>query len=424
MSATLPLIAGYHPQAVLAWRDGRPVTHGEFAAQALALARALPSGRYAINLCEDRYRFMLALCAVCLRGQTNLLPASGAPAAVEALLRDYPGSHALRDAQAQTIAAGKIPARAPRIATDHVAAIAFTSGSTGAPQAHPKTWGVLMRTARLARRVFLPVGESVNIVATVPPQHMYGLETTVFFALAAGCASHHGKPFFPADLRQALTSVPPPRLLITTPVHLRALVAAGVALPELRLAISATAPLPLALAQQAEAALHAPLQEIYGCTEAGSMASRRLSQSEQWQLHPRMRVVAGDTGVSIAGAHLPDAVAVSDRIEIDSARRFRLLGRNADMLKVAGKRASLADLTQKLLAVPGVEDGILFVPEGAERPAALVVAPGLAEREIIAALAPQIDAVFLPRPLRKVDRLPRNELGKLSRERLMELLDA
>lgn len=418
---TLPLINRYSPTAVLAWRADGPVTQGQFVAEALALAGRLPEGQQAINLCEDRYRFMLGFAAVCLRGQTNLLPSSNTSAAVDALLHRYPHSHVLSDDQVVGTA-GRVPSRAPRIAADHVAAIAFTSGSTGEPQAHAKSWGVLMKTAQLARKIFIPDGDAVNVVATVPPQHMYGLETSVFFALAANCASHHGKPFFPADVRDALAAVPAPRLLITTPIHLRALIASGISLPPLQLIISATAPLSAELAQQIEATLGAPVQEIYGCTEAGSMASRRTRATDQWQLHPRMRISSPGGCTVIHGAHLSEEVAVSDEVEISTTRRFRLIGRNADMLKVAGKRASLNDLTQKLLAVPGVEDGILFVPDGAERPAALVVAPTLAENEILRALAPQVDAVFLPRPLRKVAKLPRNDLGKLPHARLMELL--
>ena len=418
---SLPLIAAYSPSAVLAWRADGPVTQGQFAAEAVALARQLPPGKNAINLCEDRYRFMLGLAAVCLRGQTNLLPASNAPAVVEALLQRYPESYVLDDSMV-VATAGPIPARAPRIAAEHLAAIAFTSGSTGEPQAHAKSWRVLMRTAQLARKVFLPDSDAVNVVATVPPQHMYGLETSIFFSLAANCASHHGKPFFPADVRDALVAVPAPRLLISTPIHLRALVTSGVALPPLQLVISATAPMSAELATQIENALATPVHEIYGCTEAGSMASRRSVLGDQWQLHPRMQISSIEGQASIRGAHLGEEVPVSDEVEISTTRRFRLLGRNADMLKVAGKRASLSDLTQKLLAVPGVEDGIVFLPDGAERPAALVVAPTLAESEILQALAPQLDAVFLPRPLRKVAKLPRNELGKLPHARLMELL--
>lgn len=418
---TLPLISAYNPSVVLAWRADGAVTQGQFAAEAQALAQQLPQGRYAINLCEDRYRFMLGMAAACLHGQTNLLPSSNAPALVEALLQRYPESYVLNDDVAIS-SSGKIPARSPRIAVDHIAAIAFTSGSTGEPQAHAKTWRVLTRTAALARKVFLPQADAVNVVATVPPQHMYGLETSVLFALAANCASHHAKPFFPADVREALASVPAPRLLISTPLHLRALMASGIQLPPLQLIISATAPLSAELATQLETTFGAPVHEIYGCTEAGSMATRRSCESDQWQLHPRMRISSQGDTVSISGAHLPEEIAVTDEVTISSVRRFRLIGRNADMLKVAGKRASLNDLTQKLLAVPGVEDGVLFLPDGAIRPAALVVAPSLAESEILSALAPQVDAVFLPRPLRKVAQLPRNELGKLPHARLMELL--
>lgn len=421
MTDSLPLIDDYQPSAVLAWLEHGPVTQGQFAAEAIALAALLPEARYAINLCEDRYRFMLALCAVCLRGQTNLLPNSSATRAAEDLRRSHAGSYVLNDAMVTT-RSGEIPPESPLIAADHVAAIVTTSGSTGTPKLHAKSWRVLCETAQLAREVFLPGDDCCNILATVPPQHMYGLETSVFFALAAGCAVHHAKPFFPADIHQALAGMPSPRLLITTPVHLRALVLAKTRLPELALIISATAPLTAELAVQAEDLFGAPVREIYGCTEAGSMASRRPAETLRWQLHPDMNIEATGDAACIRGAHLPETIMISDQVEITDPQHFHLLGRNADMLKVAGKRASLNDLTQKLLALADVEDAAVFVPDGAERPAALVVAPTRTEHDILAALAQQVDAVFLPRPLRRVNQLPRNELGKLSRAQLLELL--
>ena len=421
MNETLPLIDDYRPKAVLAWREREPVTQGQFVAEARSLAAQLPEGRYAINLCADRYRFMLAFCAVCLRGQTNLLPGSNVPAMIEALRQQYSGSYVLDDALAQA-EPREIAAESPEINAEHVAAIVSTSGSTGTPKTHAKTWRVLCETAQLARELFAPDDDTINIVATVPPQHMYGLETSVFFALAASCTAHHGKPFFPADIRVALAAVPPPRVLITTPIHLHALIAAETKLPELALIISATAPLSVELATQSEQIFGAPVREIYGCTEAGSMASRRPAQDSEWRLHPGMRIEAQGDGACIHGEHLPDVIFVGDDVEIHDPQRFQLLGRHADMLKVAGKRASLADLTQKLLAIPGVEDAALLVPEGAERPAALVVAPQGSEPFILASLATQIDTVFLPRPLRLVDRLPRNDVGKLSRAQLLELL--
>jgi acyl-coenzyme A synthetase/AMP-(fatty) acid ligase len=98
-----------------------------------------------------------------------------------------------------------------------------------------------------------------------------------------------------------------------------------------------------------------------------------------------------------------------------------------DMVEVAGKRASLADLTRRLLAVPGVEDAVVFQPDDAvgtvvHRLAALAVAPGLTEAQLLGSLAAVVDPVFLPRPLRLVPSLPRNAVGKLPREALLAAL--
>jgi acyl-coenzyme A synthetase/AMP-(fatty) acid ligase len=54
--------------------------------------------------------------------------------------------------------------------------------------------------------------------------------------------------------------------------------------------------------------------------------------------------------------------------------------------------------------------------------AALVVAPGLDAAAILDALRRDIDPVFLPRPLKLVDALPRGETGKLPRAALLESL--
>jgi len=96
---------------------------------------------------------------------------------------------------------------------------------------------------------------------------------------------------------------------------------------------------------------------------------------------------------------------------------------------VAGKRASLADLTRRLLAIPGVKDAIVFQPDAAaagvvRRVAALIVAPGLTVEAVTEQLTHKVDAAFIPRPLVRVDALPRNEVGKLPRDRLLAALHA
>src|SRR5688500_3776417 len=99
-----------------------------------------------------------------------------------------------------------------------------------------------------------------------------------------------------------------------------------------------------------------------------------------------------------------------------------LVGRPGDMVKIAGKRASLEALNAELLRIPGVRDGVFFLPESAadeQRVSALVVAPRLETATILRALRDRIDPAFLPRPLLIVDALPRNATGKLAREGLL-----
>ena len=94
------------------------------------------------------------------------------------------------------------------------------------------------------------------------------------------------------------------------------------------------------------------------------------------------------------------------------------------MINIAGKRGSLAHVNPRLAQVPGVVDGVIFLPsEDSKRLAALVVAPGLEPSAILDALKEAIDPAFLPRPLYMVPMLPRQETGKLARKMVLDLFE-
>ena len=399
--------------SIIVWRGGQPVSRSQFEAEARQLAAALPKDRALLNLCQDRYRFLLALAAAGMVGARSLLPAnSEAPV-------DDPAAFRLDDAAVDALradATGDVHAAEPQVTV-------YTSGSSGQPQAHPKSWPMLIEPARrAAARLF--DGARPKIVATVPSQHMYGLETTAIWALAGLAAIHDGRPFYPQDIAAALAEMPPPRLLVTVPLHLRALVAAGITLPALQGIVCATAPLGDALAAEAEAQFGCPVREIYGCTEAASVATRRTTDGPVWTLHADTRLDTSTSPARLIAPWLPTPVPLHDQFEVHDDGRFSLLGRSGDLLKVGGKRTSLAELTQNLLALPGVVDAVVFMPDDdvAARPAALVVAPGLSTAEIRDQLASRIDALFLPRPLHRVERLPRSDSGKLPLRDLRALL--
>jgi len=419
------------PPRALAFGPLGATTLSAFLGEAQALAAQLDASEFVVNLCEDRHRFLTGFCAAALCGKTTLLPSSRATEVVAEVRRRHPRSQTLDDATVAAVIASMPMATSevPEVAADAMAAIGFTSGSTGVPQANPKTWGgFATSTAQnlAALRDLWPADAQAQIVATVPPQHMYGMELSVLLPLLGGAAVHEARPFFPADIARALADATHTRLLVTTPVHLRALVASGVALPPLAGIVSATAPLSSELALEAEARYGCEVRELFGSTETCVIARRRTAREDAWTPLPGVRIVAFDDTTEVHAAHLPAPVLLADRVESDGDGRFLLRGRQADLLEIAGKRASLGDLTRRLLDVTGVEDGCVFqldaAPGEVARVAALVVAPTRSEAEILDALRTGVDPAFLPRPLRKVATLPRNDTGKLPRAELLELL--
>ena len=435
--AHAPLVRGYRAGSAFAWREGRRVSVEQFLGDVARLAASLPERSHVLNLCADRYRFTVGLAAALVSRQVNLLPPNETPHVVKQLARQFPGLYCLtdqppgpaplptvqfEDRTGPSIALGEAPA----FPEDQLAAIVFTSGSTGEPLPYRKSWGALTGVARAEIGILGLSGmPGIALLGTVPPQHVFGLEATVLTVLQGGCAMHAGRPFYPADIRAELASLPRPRGLVTTPVHLRALLSDADAPPPADFLLCATAPLSLELAVQAEARFAAPLYEIYGCTESGGIAARRTVETVEWRAMTGVRLRVDDKGAWVRGGHVETEVPLADVIELGRGERFLLHGRTADLVNIAGKRTSLAHLNYHLNSIEGVRDGAFVIPDqradAVTRLTAYVVAPGLTPRSLMAALRRRVDAAFLPRPLHFVEALPRNETGKLPRASLAEL---
>ena len=423
----------------LAWGEKGAVTVDTFYRSALRMAQSLPPSRYVVNSCQDRYLFMLGFAAALIGGRPTLMPSSFTPGTLQQIQDRYPDIICLHDGaqRAEGLREWKIPdihesvaqsdVTAPEIDVDQIAAIVFTSGSTGEPTAHAKTWGRLcLNGASEAARLGCA---GHTIVATVPAQHMYGFESSVLLAMHGGSSVWRGRPFYPADIAAALAASPRPRMLVTTPYHLSNVVSSGIEVPDCDLLLCATAPLSTELATTAEALFASPLFEIYGCTESGQVASRRTVSGPVWQLLPGLSMAADETIARVSGGHVEGRVALTDQISHLGGDLFKLGDRHSDMVNIAGKRASLAALSATLRGLPGVVDACYLLPqaspaspiENVQRLAALFVSPALSESDIAAALRQAVDPAFLPRPLLKVDALPRNATGKVLANELQAL---
>jgi len=431
-SVSYPITRHAADHSIVAIRGGRAITRETFLRDVAGLAALLPDRRHILNLCTDRYRFAVGFAAALCRGQISLLPPGDAPGILASVAAGYPDLYALTDGAPPELPHFAYPERLEAAAAvtpipgSQPALILFTSGSTGRPTPVPKTWGVLVHSALAAgaRLGIAPGG--ATIIGTVPHQHSYGLESTILLALQHGLILESGGLFFPADIRAALEAARRPAILVTTPVHLKALVAEPGGMPPADIIVSATAPLSAILAAEAETCFGARLVEIYGCTEAGQVATRRTVREAEWRCLDGVILVQRNGRTYAAGPAVEGTAPLQDSIEPTGKTTFRLGGRAADLVDVAGKRTSLAHLNHLLLSIGGVEDGVFFMtqPRGraVARLAALAVAPGLRRQDIRAALARLTDPAFLPRPLVLLDKLPRNALGKLPRDALLQAI--
>ncbi|MFN3398106.1 MAG: hypothetical protein ACK4ZS_06165 [Sulfurimicrobium sp.] len=156
----IPLFEHGNAAQAIAWRNNQAITAARFLGEVTQLAGQLPPHPFVFNLCSDRYHFLLTFCAALLRGQTSLLPPNHAADTLTRLHARYPQSYGISDKALMLEGMDILPFPTlpsldlgafviPAIVAGHVAAIVFTSGSTGEPQPYPKTWGGLVRQARL-----------------------------------------------------------------------------------------------------------------------------------------------------------------------------------------------------------------------------------------------------------------------------------
>lgn len=412
------------------------------------LAGRLDPGASVFNLCHSRIGFLVTWLAALRRGCLQLLPPSGGQAELEALLRSavdplivvddsddllpHWQEHArcvVRNAAVRV----RMPAASLEWTPDWEAPLVrlYTSGSTGTPEPQLKSLTHLARGAAvLCRRL----DESVEggtaalgrIVCSVPPQHMFGLETSVMLPLVAGMPVLDRRPLLPADLRDAIEADAAPVLWVATPLHLRALAQAGVPLKGCKAVIASTMPLASELAASVESLLDAPILEIYGSTETGVVAMRRTAVDARWRPVADVRLEAADAGTQVWGAHFQSPRLLGDRMEFGPDGDFALLGRQADLIKIGGRRASLAALNLLLQDMPGLADGVFYLPATGAPAERLVLIHSGTDIDRPAArawLRQRIDPAFLPRAFIGVEQLPRSGAGKLARAALDRIFD-
>lgn len=414
---------------------GDPVEWPVIAGEARKLAAGLAGAGPIMNLCEDRRAFLVLLLATALVKRDTILPSDRSPGGLRGAGSVCGEATACYDSEdmARKVAVAGLSGEFFRPTftggdqrdefdlanIDDARIIMFTSGSTGKPVPCARSLSFFRMGAEANAECMLEgLAPGAGIVATVPPYHMFGFELSVMVPLFKGGAVYSGRPFYPRDIAAALYSIDAPRILVSTPVHLRVLKESGIEMPAVDRVFSATAPLPTALAKDIEIMFSADLREIFGTTETGSIGWRNTAHEESFHLLHGMKLAQQDNASAISAGHISPPFVLPDNLATAGDGDFRITGRSNDIVNIAGKRMSLSGLNAILVGIDGVMDGAFLAPgddgDGpVNRMVAFVAAPGLSDADIRSALRDRLDGAFIPRRVVFVDSLPRNEAGKL-----------
>lgn len=317
-----------------------------------------------------------------------------------------------------------------------------SSGSTGGAKRIVRTEESLRADAAALVSAFPGTwtGGAV-VVSSVRPEYMYG---ALWRVRAPETAGYDVDPSVVTSVEElALLAVKYVRVLfVTTPSFLeKALHHPDFSALKGRVAdvVTSGSLLRTETAAAVESAISVSPLEIYGSTEAGTVAWRRQSAGEVWTLVPSVSArPAPDGGLMVDSPYaMSRPFVMADGVSFVDERRFILLGRLDRRVKVLEKYVSLTDIEEAFLRHPFVSRvraeaygdevvriGAIIVPS-AEGVAALrastssYVASRL-RRDIL----PSVGATAFPRRMRFIRELPVNEHGKTTASAAREVLSA
>ena len=318
----------------------------------------------------------------------------------------------------------------------------FTSGTTGVPRAVRFRSEQLLADCQNICETMGITERDVNF-GVIPISHSYGFSNLL-------------TPMIVRGVSLALSNDRIPRAIIDGLAKTRATVFPGMPvfyqsfcemndsppLPNLRLCISAGAPLPIETAQAFLEKFRCEIHSFYGASECGGICYVRETQPIPGFVGGAMCGVAlelVDPGASsslvrvrsraVADGYFPvpdedklgHGIFVPDDLLEKGARGYRIVGRSSDLINVAGKKVHPAEVEAEILRCKGVQKAVVFGRESERRNqevAACVVAKGLTEEELLAHCRARLSSWQAPRRIYFVEAIPVNERGKTSRREL------
>jgi long-chain acyl-CoA synthetase len=322
----------------------------------------------------------------------------------------------------------------------------LTSGTTAAP-----------RVIRFRSRHLLSdcdhICETMGIsdddlnFGVIPISHSYGFSNLLTPLIARGVPMVLSRDRTPravlADLAGTGATVFP-----STPVFYQAFCDMDdvPALPEVRLCISAGAPLSAALAQSFLKKFKQPIRSFYGASECGGICFDRdgTTFADGFVGRPMQGVeiefvepTASSSQIRVRSAavgdgYFPEAdeqklgngIFVPDDLLAQHNSALTIVGRVSDVINVAGKKVNPAEIEAQLLRCEGVRQAVVFGRSAGaglrneEVTACVQVSSEVTENDLLRFCRNSLSPWQVPKRIFIVGSIPTNERGKMSRRDL------
>ncbi len=307
----------------------------------------------------------------------------------------------------------------------------FTGGSTGKPRVWSKSPRNLFAEAFYLKKKFFLSNQDI-FVATVPPYHIYGLLFSVLVPFVAHARVLPDIYTFPQEII-SITKKHKASVLVSVPIHYRALKVDNLLLPSLKVAFSSSGPLDRSDGLHFYKKTGLGITEIYGSTETGGIASRSISENtDSWKPFDVLSWKLAGSRLSVKSDFTspemerdPDGFCpTGDEASEDKENRFVLLGRADGIVKVAGKRVDLLDVQNKIKTLPAVSDAVVVAfptDKGRESVIAAVVACDLTKTHLKKLLMDMLEPCAVPRRVKIVSSIARTATGKIDRRRIEKI---
>lgn len=314
----------------------------------------------------------------------------------------------------------------------------FTSGTTGAPKEIAKNGSQFENEANALAQRFERGFAGRAFYTTVNHHHIYGMAFGVFVPISAGLPIRRARFEFPEELERIVRER---AVIVSSPAFLKRLVYSYKKRIPFAMGpfwLSAGGALPDDVARGVETVSGSRVQEIYGCSEAGAMATRRFGEDRFFSPIPSNRIALAENGcLKIQSPYADSGCFVTgDLGTLNADGSFCLHGRADTIVKIEEKRISLLEVENRLRRTGVVRDARV-VPMSGKRQylaAAIVLNDGgmekfrnIPKRQINeffkSGLLGFLENTVLPKRWRYLEELPQDAMGKIRTRDIVSLFE-